>query len=151
MVALNSVNSVSGWCPGAGQAYLGSRTGVLEEVHFAEVISQSDHLPVVGPDQSVDVCTIGTLRPHSWKTQTHTHWWFCSTITVKIWSLSSEPVCTFHMCAYTKSCQKHTTRGQTNTVRETSYTSPCTLTCSIHSLSYFPSLTGLYKNICMHI
>lgn len=28
---------------------------VGEQVNFTEVVSQSDHLPIVGPDQSIDV------------------------------------------------------------------------------------------------
>lgn len=43
---------------------LGSGTGVLEEVHFAEVVGQRDHLLVVGPDQRVDVRPVRALGPH---------------------------------------------------------------------------------------
>lgn len=53
---------------------LWSWAGVLEKVHFTEVISQSDHLPVVRSHQGVDICPIWALGPDTcYTTNTETH------------------------------------------------------------------------------
>lgn len=43
---------------------LGRGTWIGEQVNFTEVVCEGDDLPVVRPDQSVDVGAIGSFRPH---------------------------------------------------------------------------------------
>lgn len=50
------------------ELYLGFRTGVLEEMDFTEVVSHRHHLLIVRATQSVDVCAVRALQPHTWRT-----------------------------------------------------------------------------------
>lgn len=50
--------------------HLGGGARVGKQVHFAEVVSQSDHSPVMRSDQSVDVGPVGSFRPHTCNTHT---------------------------------------------------------------------------------
>lgn len=54
MAAVGTVLVTGSLCFGAG---------ILKQMDFAEVISNSYHLPIVGSHQCIDICPIGSFWP----------------------------------------------------------------------------------------